>query len=299
MADFFADAISSRRNPRIRSAQQLRDDAGERRREGAYLVEGAKLVREALDLRAPFRIVFVSPRLRADRPGAALLSTLRASGIPLVPVTDGVLGALAEVQTHQGVAAIIQLPARSDRMPAPRRGRPLVVAWHVQDPGNLGAVIRTTEATGAAGLLAAGGGADPYHPRAVRAAAGSLFRVRPVVFPAREKLAERLETAGYRLVASVPRGGTPSTRFDWSQPCALLLGGEGQGLPGPLLKAAAARVQITTEGRVESLSVPAAAAMLLYEAMRQRRTRRPAERARGVSPPSPRRSRSRGGRGGG
>jgi TrmH family RNA methyltransferase len=273
MPDFFTSLLSSTRNPKVRAAMELRDDAAARRRDAAYLIEGQKLVAEAVADGVPLHEIFVSPRMTRDSEGSSLLASLLEARAPLTPVADRVLERMSEARTPQGILAIAVRPEDSESLPSPSPGRPLLVGWHVQDPGNLGALLRLAEATGAAGFLAAGGGADPYHPRTVRAAAGSLSRLRPASCGDSAALIRRLRGAGYGLLAAVPRGGESPSQVKWNRPWALMLGGEGSGLPDDLMAAADCRVAIPTEGRVESLSVPAAAAILLYEAQRRRLTR--------------------------
>jgi len=297
MEDLFAGDLVSPRNARVRAALDLCRSAAARRESGAYLVEGIKLVNEAVQEGVPLLDLFVSPGLLRHEGGPGLLATLKEAGAPLLPVADGVMARLSESRSPQGILATAVRPAGVPSPPSRTPGRPLLVGWHIQDPGNLGALIRIVEATGAAGFLAAGGGADPYHPRAVRATAGSLFRVRPSQCQDAATLLATLRSAGLDLVAAVPRDGDPPASFPWDRPWALLIGGEGEGLPDVLLQAAGRRVAIPTEGRVESLAVPAAAAMLLYEAQRHRIT--PAGRSQGGrSAARPRRARPRGPRGG-
>lgn len=274
MADPFDSPLSNRRHPRVRTALALRDDAGARRREGAYLLEGIKLIHEAADFGAPLRMVFASPRLRGTRSGMRLMSRLRACGTEIIPVSDRLLDQIADTRTPQGAVAVVSVPRpEPPSLPSARPGRPVLVAWKVQDPGNLGALVRICDATGAAGLVTAGGGADPYHPRAVRAAAGSLLRLHPLRLPAGAGVDAALAGAGYRLVAAAPREGIPAPRFPWRGAWAVLVGSEGEGLPPDLLRRVHRRVHVPMDGPAESLSVTAAASMLLYEAFRQRRTR--------------------------
>ena len=271
MTDLFDSPRINRRDPRVRNALRLRDDAQTRRHEGAYLLEGVKLIVESLDAGAPLHTIFVSPRLRGVSNGDRLLSRLRAGSAEVIPVSDDLLGQLASTRTPQGAVAIVPLPASDPALPAGRHGRPLLVAWRVQDPGNVGALARICDATGAAGLVVAGDGADAYHPRAVRAAAGALLRLQPVRVPPDADVQAILVAAGYRLVAATAREGTPAARFPWRGPWAVLVGSEGEGLPPALSRQACRRVYVPMDGPAESLSVTAAAAMLLYEAARQRR----------------------------
>jgi TrmH family RNA methyltransferase len=142
----------------------------------------------------------------------------------------------------------------------------VVVACGVQDPGNLGGLLRVAAAAGAGGLVAADGSADPWNPKAVRASAGAVFHL-PVA--RRGDVAAILAGAGPRVRrAAVARGGLRFTEVDWRRPFLLLLGGEGGGLPAALLEAADERVTIPMAGGVESLNVLAAATLLLFEAAR-------------------------------
>ncbi|MFQ5671289.1 MAG: TrmH family RNA methyltransferase [Acidobacteriota bacterium] len=285
MVGLFRTIISSRRNPRLRAILELRDEAAVRRRRQAYMVEGIKLIQEALDAGASLETVVVSPALRSRPGGAALLAKLRAGTVPFLAVSDGVMEHLSDARTPQGALAVARLPQPGEDQPRP--GTPLLVAWHVQDPGNLGALLRVVEACGAAGLVAAGAGADPYQPRAVRAAAGSLFRIRPRRFALSGPLLAWLDRQGYRLAAASPRRGIPAHRFPWNHRWAILVGGEGRGLPAQLLDRAERHLHVPMAGKVESLSVPVAGALILHAAMRWRNSSRRRTPPSGTRRPAP------------
>jgi len=140
----------------------------------------------------------------------------------------------------------------------------------VQDPGNVGAIIRAAEACGATGALAGEGTADPFGWKALRGAMGSTFRL-PVAREPLERIVDRARAAAIRLFAATPRGGKPLPECDLRGPAAVLLGGEGPGLPAALFDAADERMTIPMKPTVESLNVSVAAALILYEASRQRR----------------------------
>jgi len=274
--DPFAGELASRRDPRVRQALELRRGAAERRAHGAYLAEGVRIVQEALAAGAVLS-AFVAPRLRQDPRGAAVLGALATRRVPTTAVTDAALDALADARTPQGVVAVLRLPAPLPEPPRPSGDGLLAVAWHVQDPGNVGALVRVTEAAGAAGLVVAGGGADPWHPRAVRAAAGSIVRLPPFVCDTTRDLPATLRAAGWRLAAAAPRRGLAASAFDWSGSWAILLGGEGGGLPTEIEAVADRFVHVPMAGGVESLSVAVAAALLLFTTRRES-PRRPAPR---------------------
>jgi TrmH family RNA methyltransferase len=145
----------------------------------------------------------------------------------------------------------------------------VVVAHDVQDPGNIGAIIRTSEAAGATAFVASTGTADPFGWKALRGSMGSALRL-PI---ARGEIADALREcrkAGLLTTALVPRGGTPFFDVDFRQPAALFLGSEGSGLPEDISRQADRQVSIPMRGPVESLNVGVAAALVLYEAFRQR-----------------------------
>jgi TrmH family RNA methyltransferase len=182
------------------------------------------------------------------------------------------MDSLQDARSPQPVMLVVRRAAASvASVLAGRGGVPLVViAWGVQDPGNLGGIVRSADAAGATGLIATGGSADLYHPRTVRATMGSIFRL-PLTDGEGDDILDRVAAAGLVTIGAVPRGGTPYDAIDWRAPSALLLGGEGAGLPGELEARSGVRVGVPMRHGVESLSVGAAAAVLLFEAARSRR----------------------------
>jgi TrmH family RNA methyltransferase len=184
------------------------------------------------------------------------------------------MDALSPVRTPTGVTALARRPLeRWDAIFAPAPAL-IVVAVGVQDPGNVGAMIRSAEAGGATGVVLAGAAVDPWGWKALRAAMGSTFRL-PVA--QRERPAEAvaaIRAAGVRVIASVPSGGTSMERADLRRAVALMLGAEGSGLDQNVYMLADATLSIPMRAPVESLNVAVAAALLVYEATRQRNSRR-------------------------
>jgi TrmH family RNA methyltransferase len=233
------------------------------------LLDGWHLVMEAATAGLPLTHVAVA----ADPPGAAerdALARHARGGAAVVEVSASVLEAMSPVRTPSGVVA---LAARPDvpfaRLLAPSPALVLVAA-DVQDPGNAGAIVRAAEAGGATGVVLAGTSADPWTWKALRASMGSTLRLPVRREPHLEATCARLRGAGLALVATVPHGGTPFDAVDLRGPVALLLGGEGPGLPPGVLDTAEARATIPMRPPVESLNVAVAAALLVYEAARQR-----------------------------
>jgi TrmH family RNA methyltransferase len=196
---------------------------------------------------------------------------VRASGAPCFETTDSVLESVQDARSPQPVVAIVRRPSWPEGCEFEfRESAPLiVVACEIQDPGNLGALIRTACAAGATGFYACGDGADLHHPRVVRATMGALFRIatRQISEPG---LRENLRSWKLRSVAADPRGPIDYRDSDLRDGVALIFGNEGAGLAAPLLEAVDERVRIPLSHGVESLSVAAAAAVLLFEVARQR-----------------------------
>lgn len=176
---------------------------------------------------------------------------------------------VADTVTPQPVAAVVSYV--DVELDALRGASLVVVCFDVRDPGNAGTVLRSAEASGAEGVVCCEGSVDVYNPKTVRASAGSLFHVPVVVGGAPAATTETLGSWGLTRVATVARDGTDYTALDLTAPVALMLGNEAHGLPSDVAAMADARVSIPMAGRTESLNVGMAAAVLCFEAARQRR----------------------------
>ncbi len=188
----------------------------------------------------------------------------------MIEVTGSVLNAVSPVNSPTGVVASAQIPVVSSVSVLTPPPALVLAAAGLQDPGNAGAIIRAAAAAGATGVVLDELSADPWGWKALRASMGSVFHVPVVRSRALAALIEDWRGSGVRLVATLPRGGVSMYDVDFTVPTALLLGGEGPGLPDELLGAADARVSIPMHGAIESLNAAVAAAVLLYEAQRQR-----------------------------
>lgn len=283
------ELLSSRRNPLVRSLRQLHEARG-RRSGGKLLLEGTHLLQEALRAGIPPQEVLVTAawleRHRTLLDGLTAATTLRLA-------TPEVLAVAATTGHPDGVVLTIPYP-----LPAgpPTAGSLLLVLERIQDPGNLGTLLRTALAAGVEQVWLAGG-ADPFQPKVLRASSGAsltlpLRQIEPEALSA--QLAG-LHRGGHRLVATaVPGGGggravVPYWQIDWTQPTALLLGNEAAGLAPERLDGADDLVTIPHAATVESLNVAVAAAPLLLERLRQTLEHDPRP-AGGRMPPIPRSS---------
>ncbi|MDE3105549.1 MAG: RNA methyltransferase [Acidobacteriota bacterium] len=270
MPSVAASIVTSRTNPRVK---QLRAAcAGNARLSGGLVaLEGEHLLLEAVRSGTPLHTVFVS----AERDLPAALAAQLPESTELVRLAADVFGSAVETPSPQGLAALFMPPQR--RLQDALTGTPLLlVAAGVQDPGNLGTLIRSAEAFGATGLLTTPGTVSPWNQKALRASVGSIFRL-PVVSVTTAELAA-LRPLGIRLLAAVGSSAStpplPAYSAELQLPCALLIGNEGAGLAPEYLALADATITIPCPGPVESLNAAVAGSLLLYEAARQREAHR-------------------------
>jgi RNA methyltransferase, TrmH family len=260
--------ITSRQNPvvaRFRTA--ARGDVG-----GVMLLDGAHLVGDALAAQVTFQIAAVTPASSDTADVRPLLEALSRGGVEVVTVSASVMDAVSPVKTPSGIVALAERPtADPDRLYAGPSAL-VVAAVDVQDPGNLGAIVRVAEAAGATGLIAAGVSANPFGWKALRGSMGSALRLAIASEMTAEETIADARRHGCRIVATAPRDGRSLFDVDLTGPVAVLIGGEGQGLSHALIDGADERITIPMQAPVESLNAAVTAALIVYEAKRQRRT---------------------------
>lgn len=256
----------------MRRFRALRRDASMRRAEGLFLAEGVHLAQEALRCGAAIEAFFVAPRLDSAAGGPALLAAIEQCGAPCHRTEDATLDAAQDARSPQPVACLVRRRTWSDDEIDRKLvdGSLAIVLEGIQDPGNLGALLRSADAAGCDLGLVAGASADPFHPRAVRATMGSIFRL-PLIEEATGRAIARLHGLGYRLLGTTPRGGEDYSLADLHGKLALVMGSEGSGISPELRNRLDGVLTIPLRPGVESLSVGAAGAVLLFEIARQRR----------------------------
>lgn len=260
--------ITSRSNPVIKSLRRLLSDRRRREKEGCFLVEGVHLVEEALSSGWPVRLILHTP-VAAVRAGF-LLQKAKEQGIPLLAVEEGLMAELAETVTPQGIMALVEMSRYNLQSLLESAPSLLVLVDGVQDPGNLGTIVRSAAAAGAQGVVLLPGTVDLYNPKTIRATMGSLFHLQVVAVEERAEALWCIKGAGFLLVAGVPAGGKPLYELDLTGPVALAVGNEARGLSPELLACSDFLATIPMPGRAESLNVAAAASIMLYEVVRQR-----------------------------
>jgi RNA methyltransferase, TrmH family len=233
------------------------------------VVEGAELVSMALESGTPIESVYVAPEGRSSPAVTVVVEQVLAAGGRVFDLAPGVIERISDTVSPQPIVAVVGFapPALADLDPASM----VVVCVDVRDPGNAGTIIRTADAAGVDAVVWCDGTVDPTNPKTVRASAGSLFHIPVVAGGHVGTVIEQLRAWGLTIVGSGVRDGSDYATFDWSQRVAVLFGNEASGLDAPVRRALDASVSIPMVGRAESLNVSVAAAVLCFEALRQRR----------------------------
>jgi TrmH family RNA methyltransferase len=256
--------ITSRQNPVVKRFKEAAEAGDE------LLLDGPHLLAEALLAHLPVEVVAVE-NAAANGEIGALVRRAEEAGARVLDVSGSVLEAMSPVRRPTGIVAIAQRRESTVDQVLGDAPQMVLMLEHVQDPGNVGAIIRAADACGATGVAVGAGSADPFGWKALRGSMGSAFRL-PVA--SRQDLADVVQRArrlGVRLLAAVPRDGTSLPSTDLRQPVAVVLGGEGAGVSAELLELMDDRLTIPMRPTVDSLNVAAAAALIAYESSRQRR----------------------------
>jgi TrmH family RNA methyltransferase len=261
--------LSSRQNPIVRAFRELcarPDPQGAR-----LLLDGAHLVRDAMHAGLTIeRAVVAASKIAAQSEEGDLAGTLEQRGVPVLSAADQVFAAISPVRTPSGIVAIAErAPVTPDTICASGNAF-ILAAVDVQDPGNLGSLIRAAEAGHVNGVFVCGASANPFSWKSLRGSMGSALRL-PIV--SKMTVDEAIECAtrfGARTIATVPRNGRSPDDIEWSGRVMLLLGGEGAGLDDDVVRAAEEHITIPMAAPVESLNVAVAGAIVIYAAARHR-----------------------------
>lgn len=260
--------LASPSNPRVRAAAGLRDRR-RRTETGLTLVDGAREVRRALDAGVDVVDVFVCEPLLAGPDARAALDALGGRRIPITPTTEAAFSKIAFGDRVEGIVAVIRPPAwRLEGLALPED--PLIVVVEgVEKPGNLGAVLRSADGAGADALIAASAVTDLANPNTIRASAGTIFAMAMASAPTTDVI-DWLRNRAIRIVAAWVDADELYTDIDLTGPLALAVGSEAAGLTEAWAAPGIERVRLPMHGVADSLNVSVSAAVLLYEARRQR-----------------------------
>ena len=255
--------ITSPRNRQVAAAARLKK-RGLREQDRRFLVEGAQAVGEALEA-GTVEALFLVPGGRT----AEVLPRARTAGVQAVEVSERVMAHLTSTVTPQGIVAVARfVDGPLEQLPADLRLVPVLCS--VRDPGNAGTILRSADAAGASAVVFSSASVDPYNSKTVRASAGSLFHLPVVRHVSPEDAVATLRGRGLAVLAAAADGDRSLYEEDLSKPTAVLFGNEAWGFEGGVRGLADATIRVPIEGGAESLNLAAAAALVMFEALRQR-----------------------------
>lgn len=260
--------ITSASNPKIREALDIKNKRS-KYKHAAFIVEGPHLVETALASGNKIHTVFFTDSFRAKKDGQKILREITKKTDEIFEVTEQIMNKLADTETPQGIIAIASYDIKN--LEEIRfKSVPLIVAVDgVQEPGNLGTIIRTSDAAGADAVIILRDTCDVFMQKTIRATAGSIFNI-PIIYTGTDKFLEWLKSNGIMLIATALDSGKSIFDLDLKKPIAFVFGSEAHGVSNEIKRKADLILKIPIYGKAESLNVSASAAVCLYEAGRQR-----------------------------
>lgn len=264
------EVITSLQNDTIKLAVALKQKK-QRDAAGLFVAEGVRLIEEVCSADWQVETCFYTEAVVSNKRAESLLNLLQEKPCRMVKVSEAVYHKMSDTEQPQGIMAIVKKGGHllSTILAADKAF--IVILDAVQDPGNLGTVIRTADAAGASGVVLTKGCTDLYSSKAVRATMGSLFHLPIVDGVSYDELIRSLQEKNIHMIATSLTSSSLYYEADFNQPVAVIFGNEGNGVSEELLCKANSRIFIPLLGRAESLNVAASAAVILYEAVRQRR----------------------------
>jgi len=268
------EVITGNKNETIKNISALLRSKKERDKQGVFVIEGLRIIKDTLAT-APEYIekVFVSESFAENDENRELIAKLRENTEQggskekfLYRVKDSVFDSISQTMTPQGIMASVRKPEykAEDILKAKTRDQKLLILENIQDPGNLGTIVRTAEAAGVSGILLSGDCADIYNPKVIRSTMGSVFRV-PFLYCSDfyEKIKE-IKANGIKIYAAYLHGGEDYNGVTYDDRSAIMIGNEGNGLTKEAVSIADKRVFIPMAGKIESLNAAVATAILLF-----------------------------------
>jgi len=256
--------ITSSQNPKLKLVRALLGRPKERRDAGAFVVEGVRLVEEAINSKWPIRFVLYDESL-GER-GTLNVKRLTLNGIEVDEIPSHLMKSLSETETPQGVLAVLELI----NLPIPNLPTFLLIPDQIRDPGNLGTLLRSAAAAGVDAVLLPPETTDVFAPKVVRSGMGAHFRL-PIHMMSWEEIGQVGKSAGLQVFLA-DMNGQSCWETDLRQPLALIVGGEAEGASESARRLAAMSISIPMPGKTESLNAGVAGSVLMFEAMRQRST---------------------------
>ncbi len=256
--------ITSTKNPRVKLIHRLQNDRMAREKEGVFVIEGTRLINEAIAAQARFQMAFHTDHL--DVRGRGLIHNMQRLGAEIFPVSDEVMSACSDTVAPQGILAVLPIPEH----PIPSSINLALILDRITDPGNLGTILRTALATGVDAVLLTEGTVDAYNPKVVRSAMGAHLHL-SIATSSVAGIPRQL--AGMELYLADIRAQRSYFEVDWREPAGLIIGSEASGVQPDIEEIAAHGVRVPMPGKTESLNAAVTTAVILYEILRQRGVR--------------------------
>jgi len=263
--------LLSSNNPKVKYLRRL-SNRNFREREGVFLVEGERFVEEALDSSFHLEMMVYSGKARESNRCLDLLERADNINVPCFELEQRLFQELADTVTPQGIMAVVrQCRSKLSDIKKTNNAWLLVIADGVQDPGNLGTIVRSADAAGANGVILLKGTTDIYNQKALRATMGSVFHIPIVQNVTIKEVKEFIQEQGIKLIAGAPREGKAIFDCNLADSCAILVGSEADGPQEETLSEVEEYINIPMPGQAESLNAAVSAGIMLYEVIRQRR----------------------------
>lgn len=266
--------ISSITNPKVKYLKSLVKGQG-KAGINEFVIEGIHIVEEALSAhiskRCEIKLIVFSKRLSNSKEGSLLFDKLSDAGITALEASEKIIEHLSDVKTPQGLIGLVEYKSADFGAFFEEDDPIILILDGIQDPGNLGAIIRSASAFGISGILLSGGTVNPFNQKVIRSTAGTIFNVKIIKADKMDDTMQALKRRGIKLIATTPRASKLVSEADLKEPVALIIGSEGRGINENILKSSDEVVSIPMSGEAESLNAAVSASIILYEALRQRK----------------------------
>lgn len=261
------EVIKSGENNLIKYSKKLKVKKY-RQENGEFMIEGVRLIEEAVQSGAIIRYCLCSDNLEGDRV-KSLLKDMKDNGVKVFETEDKFIEDICDTKTPQGILAVVRMKEH-DMNGIVDKSDFIIVLDRIQDPGNLGTMIRTADAAGAQGVIISDGTVDPYSPKVLRSTMGSIFHIPVVHADSIGEAIQSLKKKGYKVYVSSLEGSSPYYREDYRGKTAIVIGNEANGVDGNIYALGDRMIKIPMPGSAESLNAGIAAGILVFEVARQR-----------------------------
>lgn len=261
--------ITSAQNKLIKEVKALARKR-ERTKTGLFVAEGLRFVKSAIDVNAEIEYILYSESIYRTDEGSQLVKNLESTHKKVMEIDEKLMIELSDTQSPQGIIALVKQPKYTWENILKKNGF-IIILDRLQDPGNLGTIIRTADAAGADGMILTKGSVDVYNPKVLRSTMGSIFELPVLEGLVWDEIETVLTENNYNLYATALEDSVDYDAPDYKQASALIIGNEANGISSQILDAVKTKVKIPIVGSAESLNAGVAAAVMMYEVLRQKR----------------------------